>query len=352
MCRDFQAGRASAGHIETAALKAACLSSQMMSESRGPPTGLAAKYGPWAVVTGASSGIGAAFASRLAKDGFNQVLVARRADRLDAIAGALTSVHPSVAVKVIVADLSEPAGRAAVLDGTDNLDVGLLVNNAGVEQFGSLWSGSVESVENLLKLNCHAPLVLLYEFVNRMLAAKRCGGVINVSSMGDIPSRVTPLYSATKAFMSTLSGESAMLFSLAPLYWPSAVFLLPFLVCSKRHLTYSRLSLVGLAGQVKSAGIDILACRPGPTESEMVDRGRAVLGPKAFDTAIPAAACVDESVSALGKTTCVSTGMMAKVVTFITSWMPRRFFGLLDGHIESMVIDKSVLALRPNTTGN
>lgn len=189
-----------------------------MDESAArPKSALVEKYGPWAVVTGASSGIGAAFATRLAKDGFNVVLVARRVERLEALSRALSSAHGGISVKVVVADLAESAGRDTVLAETESLDVGLLVNNAGVGQLGWLWRESVGSAENVVKLNCQAPLVLLYEFVNRMLAAKRAGGVINVSSMGDLPSQITPLYSASKAFLSTLSGKFEL--STIPLLW-------------------------------------------------------------------------------------------------------------------------------------
>ena len=83
------------------------------------------KYGPWAIVTGASSGIGDEFARQLAAKGLNLVLVARRKDRLDALANELSSSH-SVEVKTLEIDLTDPTFMAAIENGIEGLDIGLL----------------------------------------------------------------------------------------------------------------------------------------------------------------------------------------------------------------------------------
>ena len=89
-----------------------------------------ASYGPWAVVTGASSGIGKAFADQLAAAGLNLVLAARSTGKLYALGQALAESH-GVSYRVVTVDLSDPAGAMALLAATDDLDIGLLVSNAG-----------------------------------------------------------------------------------------------------------------------------------------------------------------------------------------------------------------------------
>ncbi|HOU46804.1 MAG TPA: SDR family NAD(P)-dependent oxidoreductase, partial [Chitinophagales bacterium] len=89
------------------------------------------KYGPWAIVTGASSGIGVEFSRQLASKGLNVVLVARRKHLLDTLSGELIGKY-NVQTKVIEIDLSLDGFHSTLLDATNDLDVGLLVNNAGM----------------------------------------------------------------------------------------------------------------------------------------------------------------------------------------------------------------------------
>lgn len=105
---------------------------------------------------------------------------------------------------------------------------------------------------------------------------------------------------------------------------------------------------VGLAEQLESENIDVLACRPGQTDSEMLDMGRAVIDPKAFVMVMPAAACVDETMAALGKSIIVNPGPIAKIFTVLTNLMPRWMTKLvLDRNVLSMVTDRSFFQRRP-----
>lgn len=155
------------------------------------------KYGPYCVITGASSGIGEEFARQLAAGGLNLVLVARRKPRLDAIAAALCAEY-SVETMVIEADLATDAGWRSVVAATEDLDVGLLVNNAGVEHIGSFFHDSVDFHMKLIALNVTTVCALTHVFGKRLVIRGRGGGIINVSSMLSQPVPWMASYCASK----------------------------------------------------------------------------------------------------------------------------------------------------------
>src|SRR5690349_3562783 len=102
-------------------------------------------YGPWAVVTGASSGIGRAFAHHLAEAGLHLVLAARSTDRLETLGTTLTRDH-GVEFRVVTVDLSRPESAAALVEATADLDVGLLVSNAGGGRPGLLLDQNLDDL--------------------------------------------------------------------------------------------------------------------------------------------------------------------------------------------------------------
>src|SRR5262249_32002855 len=138
------------------------------------------RFGPWALVTGASSGIGEAFARRLAESGVNLVLVARREDRLRKLADDLRSQH-SVSTRVVPVDLSRDDFLPAIEQATADVQVGLLVNNAGIATTGNFLDHDLGSELALLHVNSRAPLILTHHF-GRSMRQRGRGGIIFVAS--------------------------------------------------------------------------------------------------------------------------------------------------------------------------
>jgi len=159
-----------------------------------------------ALVTGASAGIGEAFARQLAARRHDLVLVARRADRLEAEGARLGAAH-GITVEPLVADLATSDGVATVAArlADDAPPIDLLVNNAGVGSSGSFWELPVEHEIAMIHLNVLALVQLTHAALGPMVA-RNAGGVINVSSLGayqPVPFNAT--YGATKAFVSSFT---------------------------------------------------------------------------------------------------------------------------------------------------
>jgi len=153
-----------------------------------------------ALITGASAGIGEAFARQLARRGHSLVLVARRKARLDELANELSGAH-DVAVEVIEADLATDEGVGAVEERLRRGDVELLVNNAGFGTVGDFASLPLDRELEELDVNVRALMRLTHAALGPMTEQRR-GGIINVASTAafqPIPRNAT--YSATKAFV-------------------------------------------------------------------------------------------------------------------------------------------------------
>lgn len=160
---------------------------------------LATRYGPWALVTGASSGIGREFAARLAAEGLDLLLVARSREKLEALARELAATHGVEAVAV-PADLARPDFMAALEPALAGRPVGLLVNNAGAAVAGELRTNDLARELAILDLNCRAPLILTRSLAPAMAERGR-GGIVFVSSvLGLMPMPYLANYSATKAY--------------------------------------------------------------------------------------------------------------------------------------------------------
>jgi short-subunit dehydrogenase len=160
---------------------------------------------PLALITGASSGIGATFARQLAARGYDLVLVARRRDRLEQEGRAIQDAHP-VQVEILPVDLTRDADLKAVeerIAAAPNLE--LLVNNAGFGIAGRFFSLPLDGQDQMHRLHVLAPMRLMHAALQGMVARKR-GSIINVSSVsgfGQNPGSVS--YSATKTWISSFT---------------------------------------------------------------------------------------------------------------------------------------------------
>ncbi len=131
------------------------------------------KYGSWAVVTGASDGIGKAFAEKLAQSGFNVVIAARRKDVLTDLATDLARLH-GVKLRPVVCDLGKPEGIAALEDATADLDAGIFVAAAGFGTSGPFLCSDLARELEMIDVNCRAVSALVHTFGKRFV---RRGGL-------------------------------------------------------------------------------------------------------------------------------------------------------------------------------
>lgn len=214
----------------------------------------AERYGPLALVTGASSGIGLAFAEELAERGLNLVLTARRGDRLEELAERLQRTQGTIC-HVLVADLTDQDAPSRLLDATADMDIGLVVSNAGFTTKGSFDRVSPSRMAKLITVNCHAPMQLARGFIPRLKARGQGGFLATASIEGLLTMPYSTTYSATKALVVSL--------------------------CE------------GLWAELQGSGVDVLALCPGATESEAtLGRGAGVA---AKEKLMPARALVKQA---------------------------------------------------------
>ncbi len=168
-------------------------------------------YDGWALVTGASSGIGKEFVRELAKQGFNLILVARNEKALSQLSLELKAKY-SVQIRVISMDLAQGGAAQSLYEQVSDIDIGLLIPSAGIDEMGQFLEKDYAALQHMLRLNIESPSELAHLFGRKMAArrsqGKKRSGIILVASLfayQGIPNFAT--YAATKAYILTL-GEA------------------------------------------------------------------------------------------------------------------------------------------------
>ncbi|MEM1371152.1 MAG: SDR family NAD(P)-dependent oxidoreductase [Pseudomonadota bacterium] len=237
------------------------------------------KYGEWALVTGASDGIGKSLAEELAKKGVNLVLVARREAALIELGEKLARDH-SIKFRAIAADVSAHGANASILEQTEDLDIGLLVAAAGFGSTGRFTQTSVENELNMIDVNCRAVVELTHAMAHRLLTRGSGGIVLFGSLLGFQGVGNSANYSATKAFMQSFSE--------------------------------------GLHIELKPAKIDVLSCAPGQVESGFASRASMALSMHDKPQRV-----AKVSLAALGRQSTVRPGFVSKFFGYSLGMLPR-----------------------------
>jgi uncharacterized protein len=224
------------------------------------------RYGEWALVTGASAGIGVEFARALAREKVSVVLTARREDRLNTLAAELRD-QSKVQTRVVAADLALTDGADRLADAVADLPIAILVNNAGFGYAGRFDKLDTERLRAMVRVNCEVPVVLTSRILPGMIKRSR-GAVIVVGSVaGRQPLPLHAVYSATKGF-DLLFGE-------------------------------------GLWAELRGTGIDAIVLEPGPTATEFQQVAGESVGPNHGE---PAENVVRVAFDALGKKPSIISG--------------------------------------------
>jgi uncharacterized protein len=168
--------------------------------TRDHELGFANRYGPWALVVGASEGIGAEFARAVGRLGLNVALVARRPEALDDVAATIRA-ETGVDVRTVAVDLTADLAATTIIDAVSDVGVGLVCYAAGGDpNYEPFLSQPVDNAVALVERNCLAPLRLCHHFAAPMRARGRGGLVLVSSGAGLVGGRNMVAYAATKAF--------------------------------------------------------------------------------------------------------------------------------------------------------
>jgi uncharacterized protein len=158
------------------------------------------RYGPWALVAGASDGIGAAYARAMAERGINVVLIARRQQKLDDVADRIR-VHTGVRTRVLAIDLAMNNAMAMIEDVTADLEIGMLMYCAGADPaYKPFLASSIDFAVSLAQRNCVVPMQLCHHFAPAMVVRGKGGIVLVGSAAGLVGGPNMAAYGATKAF--------------------------------------------------------------------------------------------------------------------------------------------------------
>jgi short-subunit dehydrogenase len=240
------------------------------------------KYGPWALVTGGTSGIGEAISHELASMGMNIVLVARKTDALESKAATLKARY-HIDTQIISADLSTNEGVENVKALTTELSIGLLAIAAGFEVNGAFEKNDIQKELNVIQININATLQLTHHFSQKMIQIGK-GGIILVASLsGHMPNPYFANYAGTKAYVLNFGAS--------------------------------------LYGELKPKGVDVTVLSPGLTNTPMI-KDNGVDWTKTPMQALSAGKVAKTAVHALGKKFLAIPGTKNKIMAAMAKHSP------------------------------
>lgn len=248
------------------------------------------KYGEWALVTGASSGIGEEFARKFASEGLNLILVARRKDRLEKLSVQLQQQYKIESI-VCAVDLASDSFIEEIKMSIGNREIAVLVNNAGFGSTSEFVNASLEHEAEMVKVNCLAPIILTHHFVEGMRARKRGAIIFLGSTVAFQPTPFMATYSATKAF-NLFMGDA--------LWW-----------------------------ELKKYNIDVLSLNPGGTDTEFQRIASSDVGPVPRSTKD----VVNSALKTLGKRPTVADGFFNKLLSVSSRFGTRKLTVSISGLI-------------------
>ncbi|NNC95135.1 MAG: SDR family NAD(P)-dependent oxidoreductase [Chitinophagales bacterium] len=259
------------------------------------------KQGEWALIAGASEGLGSAFAHELASRGFNVVLIARNQAKLDLVSASIKETY-DVEVKVIQADLSRNQDLEVIKNACEALSVSMFVYNAAYSIINPFLSQDISDHKKTITVNCESLTDLVYHFANKM-KIKRRGGIILMSSMSSLQgSPLIASYAASKAYIRIL-GES---------------------------LWY----------EMKSLNVDVLVCCAGATSTPNFIKSKPEQQSKFAPPVMTPESVVKETISKLGTQPFLIPGRSNRIASF--------FMNLFMGNKEKVnVMGKTMYKMYP-----
>lgn len=248
------------------------------------------RYGPWALIAGASEGIGEAFAHALARRGLKLILIARREHELRAAAERVAAAH-DVEVHVHAMDLATPDLQTELREAVGAREVGLLVYNAAYSNVGSFLDQPLALALRTIDVNCRGPIIACHTLAPAMRARGR-GGIVLMGSMAGMQgSPRIASYAASKAFDLILA-ES-------------------------------------LWGELREHGVDVLACVAGATRTP----GFEAVASTSKGPVMDAAQVVEEALEQLGERPSMIPGLANKLGALLLGKLPRRRRVLIMGSV-------------------
>ena len=251
----------------------------------------------WAVVTGASSGLGRGIAARLADRGMSLVLTGRNEARLDQTAHQIRRAAPQVKVETVAADLATQSGVSALVDHIGDRPIEVLINNAGFGSYGPFAEADADREAEEVAVDVSAVIVLARAFLPGMLA-RGSGGILNVAStIAFQPAPYQAVYGASKAFV----------------------------------LSFSQ----ALWAEARAAGVAVTALCPGPTRTGFVDALSADVSHAAiYSRLADPEPVIDAGLRALEKgRAVVIPGLRNRLLAESSRFMPREWFTLITARL-------------------